>query len=67
MNLLCQHLLLIAVNEPGVYGQMLHIAGQLLRCCVGQKIKLIGIKGDLCKGAWDGEKRQLVATNITLK
>lgn len=44
-----------------------HIAGQLLRCCVGQKIKLIGIKGDLCKGAWDGEKRQLVATNITLK
>jgi len=44
-----------------------HLAGQLLTYRVGQKIKLIGIKGDLCKGAWDAAKRQIVPTNITLK
>ncbi len=44
-----------------------HLAGQLLTYRVGQKIKLIGIKGDLCKGAWGGAKRQIVPTNMVLK
>ncbi len=44
-----------------------HLAGQLLTYQVGQKIQLIGIKGSLCKGAWDGAKRQVVPINIELK
>jgi len=44
-----------------------HLAGQLLTYHAGQKIKFMGIKGDLCKGAWDGAKRQIVPTNIALK
>ena len=41
-------------------------AGQLLNFKVGQKIKLIGIKGNLCKGARDNAKRQIVPENILL-
>ena len=44
-----------------------HIAGQLLNYCTGQKIKLTGIKGNLCKGAWGDAKRQIVPSNIELK
>jgi len=44
-----------------------HLAGQLLTYHLGQKIKLIGVKGDLCKGAWDGAKRQIVPTSLELK
>ena len=39
-------------------------AGQLLKYCIGQKLKLTGIKGDLCKGAWDNAKRQIVPSII---
>ena len=44
-----------------------HLAGQLLNYRIGQKIKMMGMKGNLCKGAWDGAKRQIVPTNIALK
>ncbi len=44
-----------------------HLAGQLLTYHEGQKIKLTGIKGDLCKGAWDNAKRQIVPTHIFKK
>ena len=42
------------------------LAGQLLNYRIGQKIKLTGVKGDLCKGAWDNAKRQIVPSNISL-
>ena len=41
-------------------------AGQLLSYKVGQKIKIIGIKGGLCRGAWDHAKRQIVPESILL-
>ena len=44
-----------------------NLAGQLLNYCLGQKIKLVGIKGDLCKGAWSDAKRQIVPSSIELK
>lgn len=43
------------------------IAGQLLTYGMGKKIKMTGIKGDLCKGAWNDAKRQIVPSNIELK
>jgi len=43
------------------------IAGQFLIYCIGQKIKLTGIKGNLCAGAWDEAKRQIVPSSIQLK
>jgi len=36
------------------------LATQLSTYEIGQKIKLTGIKGDLCLGAWDDAKRQIV-------
>lgn len=36
------------------------LAIQLLDYEIGQKLKLTGIKGDLCPGAWDDAKRQIV-------
>jgi len=44
-----------------------HLAGQLLTYCIGQKIKMPGIKGTLCTGAWDDAKRQIVPSSIQLK
>jgi hypothetical protein len=44
-----------------------HLASQLLNYRTGQKIKLTGIKGDLCIGAWDNAKRQIVPSSIELK
>ena len=43
-----------------------HLAGQLLNYRIGQKIKLTGVKGDLCKGAWDNAKRQIVPLTISV-
>jgi len=43
------------------------VAGQLLKCHIGQRLKLTGVKGDLCKGAWDNAKRQIVPQCIELK
>jgi hypothetical protein len=40
------------------------LASQLLAYEIGQKIKLTGIKGDLCPGAFDGAKRQIVPISI---
>jgi hypothetical protein len=36
------------------------MATRLLACEIGDRIKLTGIKGDLCQGAWDNAKRQIV-------
>ena len=44
-----------------------HLAGQLLNYRIGQKIKLTGVKGNLCKGAWGDAKRQVVPSNISLR
>ena len=38
--------------------------GQLLNCNIGQKVEIFGIKGDLCKGAWNNAKRQIVPIKI---
>ena len=43
-----------------------HLAGQLLNYRIGQKIKLTGVKGDLCKDAWDNAKRQIVPLTISV-
>jgi len=43
------------------------VAGQLLNYQLGQKIKLIGVKGNLCAGAWNNAKRQIVPSHIQLK
>lgn len=43
------------------------LAGLLINYSIGQKLKLAGIKGDLCKGAWDAAKRQIVPSSIELK
>ncbi len=43
-----------------------YLAGQLLTYHVGQKIKLTGIKGNLCQGAWGNAKRQIVPSIIEL-
>lgn len=43
-----------------------HLASQLSSYPAGQKIKLTGIKGDLCAGAWGNAKRQIVPSNIEL-
>lgn len=40
------------------------MATKLLTCKIGQRIKLTGVKGDLCPGAWDGAKRQIVPHSI---
>jgi hypothetical protein len=34
---------------------------------IGQKLKLTGIKGNLCPGAWDDAKRQIVPYSIEPK
>jgi len=44
-----------------------HLASQLSSYPVGQKIKLTGIKGSLCKGAWGDAKRQIVPSSVELK
>lgn len=44
----------------------LDVATKLLSLAVGDKIKLIGIKGDLCPGAWDNAKRQIVPSIIEM-
>lgn len=41
-------------------------ATKLLACDIGDRIKLTGIKGDLCIGAWDNAKRQIVPHLIEL-
>jgi len=43
------------------------LASQLLTYSTGQKIKLTGIKGSLCKNAWGNAKRQIVPSIIELK
>jgi hypothetical protein len=40
------------------------MASKLLMCEIGQRIKLTGVKGDLCPGAWDNAKRQIVPHSI---
>lgn len=40
------------------------MATRILTYQIGQRIKLTGIKGDLCPGAWDGAKRQIVPQSI---
>ena len=39
---------------------------KLLEYHIGQKLKLTGIKGDLCKGAWNNAKRQIVPSEIKI-
>ena len=36
------------------------MATRMLTWEIGDRIKLTGIKGDLCPGAWDNAKRQIV-------
>jgi hypothetical protein len=43
------------------------MATQLLTWKIGDRIKLTGIKGDLCQGAWDNAKRQIEAYSIEQK
>jgi len=43
------------------------IAYKLLSFSVGQKIKLTGVKGNLCPYAWDNAKRQIVPSQIEEK
>ena len=42
-------------------------AGQLLQLAPGEKVKLTGIKGDLCRGAYFQAKRQIVPDKIEVK
>ena len=42
-------------------------ATKLLACKIGDRISMKGVKGGLCKGAWDKAKRQIVPTEIIRK
>lgn len=43
------------------------MAHKLLSFSIGQKIKMTGVKGDLCPYAWDNAKRQIVPSKIEEK
>jgi len=43
------------------------LANKLLTCSIGHKIRVTGVKGDLCKGAYDSAKRQIVPSQIEIK
>ena len=43
------------------------MAYKLLTFSIGHKIRLTGAKGDLCSGAWDNAKRQIVPSQIEAK
>lgn len=43
------------------------IAGQLLDCKVGERVKLTGVRGDLRPGAWNNAKHQIVPKKIERK
>lgn len=40
------------------------MATEFLAYRIGQKLQLTGIKGSLCKGAWDNAKRQIVPSQL---
>jgi len=43
------------------------MATKLLACEVGQKLKITGIKGNLCKGNWDNAKRQIEPSQLDVE
>jgi len=43
------------------------MAHKLLSFSIGHKIRLTGVKGDLCAHAWDDAKRQIVPSQIEEK
>lgn len=43
------------------------MATEFLAYRIGQKLQLTGIKGNLCKGAWDNAKRQIVPSQLIMQ
>ncbi len=44
-----------------------HLASQLLGYEVGQKLKITGVTGELCRWAWGNAKRQIIPDSIEVK